>query len=203
MLLSYLIIQSLCSRGVTSRGSRAISVDNMRTEEQKRKNAEYMRRYRQGDREETRARNRKWRLEHPEQWQQIQKTSNKKYREKNRERLNENNRKSYHANLEKQRERGRDKAKRIRLAVLTHYGLSCACCGESTYQFLTIDHINGGGGKHRRSIGSMGGWTFYRWLIKNEFPKEFQTLCFNCNISKGLYGHCPHQLNTQLQNHPS
>ena len=78
--------------------------------------------------------------------------------------------------------------------VFDHYGYICKCCGESQFEFLTIDHINGGGNEHKRKIGK-GTSDLHRWLIKNNFPDEFQILCFNCNCSKGIYGTCPHQDN--------
>src|SRR5262245_47553294 len=40
-----------------------------------------------------------------------------------------------------------------RLACFAHYGTECACCGETHIEFLGIDHINGGGHKHRKEIG--------------------------------------------------
>lgn len=75
-----------------------------------------------------------------------------------------------------------------RAAVFEHYGKACACCGESEDAFLTIDHINGGGSQQRKKIGTM-----YRWLVRNDFPPEFQTLCWNCNAAKHIRGCCPHQ----------
>ena len=83
----------------------------------------------------------------------------------------------------------------VRLKVLIHYGGNppkCACsgCNESHVEFLTIDHINGGGRKHRRKVGS--GHNFFLWLIRNNFPEGYQVLCMNCNWAKGNYGMCPH-----------
>ena len=37
--------------------------------------------------------------------------------------------------------------------AIEHYGKVCACCGESTYEFLCIDHINGGGNRQREQLG--------------------------------------------------
>ena len=87
--------------------------------------------------------------------------------------------------------------RRNRMAVLNHYGLSCACCGEKTVQFLGIDHMNGGGNQHRKKIG--GGSRFYQWLRQQGFPTGYQTLCHNCNMAKGFYGECPHA--SILQSH--
>ena len=40
----------------------------------------------------------------------------------------------------------------LRLEVLAYYShgeMRCACCNESISQFLGLDHMNGGGSKHR------------------------------------------------------
>jgi hypothetical protein len=75
--------------------------------------------------------------------------------------------------------------------VLNHYGNTCECCGEPLVEFLTIDHINGGGNKHRKSIGNIH---FYSWLIKNNFPIGYRTLCMNCNFATRYGAVCPHKL---------
>ncbi len=80
--------------------------------------------------------------------------------------------------------------------VMMYYSngtMKCACCGETHIEFLTIDHINNDGAKHRKDINSGGGHSFYRWLINNNFPQGYRVLCFNCNCSLGMYGYCPHQ----------
>ena len=104
---------------------------------------------------------------------------NRIWREENREELNRRNRiykKVYD-----------EKAKK---KVFDHYGRKCACCGESVKEFLTIDHINGEGTKHRKKIGRK----MYNWLVQNNLPKGFQTLCFNCNWGKHVNGGvCPHK----------
>lgn len=85
-----------------------------------------------------------------------------------------------------------DNHKRLKLAVIAEYGGRCVCCGESEPMFLTIDHIYGGGASHRREIGG-GSNTLYKFLKRNNYPKDdFQLLCFNCNCAKGFYGVCPH-----------
>jgi hypothetical protein len=84
---------------------------------------------------------------------------------------------------------------RLRLEILIHYGGNppiCSCCGENHIEFLSIDHIDGGGNKHRLEQASkIGG--FYSWLKRNNFPKGYRVLCHNCNQSIGLYGYCPHK----------
>lgn len=81
---------------------------------------------------------------------------------------------------------------KLRKEVLAHYGAVCNCCGETIEGFLTIDHIEGDGRKHREEIGTDA---IYRWLKKNNYPTGFQVLCFNCNDAKRNKAVCPHQLN--------
>jgi hypothetical protein len=85
--------------------------------------------------------------------------------------------------------------KRYRVArrakVFSHYGgFVCACCGEKEPVFLCIDHINGGGHKHRVTERFTD---LVYWLYKNKYPKGYQVLCFNCNMAKHINGECPHQ----------
>ena len=92
-------------------------------------------------------------------------------------------------NPEQAKKHRRDSNRRLRVAAIKNYGSKCACCGETEPKFLLIDHIDGGGNKHRREIGSSH---IYSWLKKNNYPKGFQVLCHNCNMAKGFYGSCPH-----------
>lgn len=82
--------------------------------------------------------------------------------------------------------------RRQRDTVLEHYGKFCACCGEDTYEFLSLDHINGGGTVERKAVINKAG-SFYHWVIKQNFPDHYQILCHNCNLAKGFYGKCPHK----------
>lgn len=78
-----------------------------------------------------------------------------------------------------------------RLKIINHYGGKCICCGEEEYKFLSIDHINGGGNKHKQEVGRSN--SFLRWIIKNNYPNFLQILCHNCNQAKGAWGKCPHE----------
>ena len=83
-----------------------------------------------------------------------------------------------------------------RMQILRHYtngNLECACCGETHPEFLSIDHIEGGGRKQRAEIKKQGSLAFYIWLRNQRFPPGYQVLCHNCNQAKGFYGICPHQ----------
>jgi len=103
-----------------------------------------------------------------------------------------------HSRSPKTRAAGRKYARACRQKALDHYGSVCACCGESTYEFLVIDHINGGGTKHRKGIGvKRAGAVIYRWLKQNNYPEGFRVLCQNCNSALGHYKYCPH---TKMEN---
>lgn len=67
----------------------------------------------------------------------------------------------------------------------------CACCGETHIEFLSIDHINGGGHQHRKKLGISH--NFYYWLKTHYYPQGYQVLCMNCNFAKGHFGICPHK----------
>lgn len=104
---------------------------------------------------------------------------NKKYVTSNRQKINEKN---------------TNWRKNVRLAVLRHYSngsLSCACCGEPNLEFLCIDHVAGGGNRHRKEVGQ-GGYAIYIWLRQRQFPEGFRVLCFNCNYAVIDGKPCPH-----------
>ena len=80
----------------------------------------------------------------------------------------------------------------LKIELLTHYSSGpprCACCGEATLAFLSLDHINNDGAKDRKK----GGRSLYFYLKKNGYPKGIQVLCMNCNFGKKCNGGvCPH-----------
>ena len=90
----------------------------------------------------------------------------------------------------------RKSTRKLRKEVLLHYSdglLKCNCCGESNYEFLTLDHIHGNGRKHRESLGNHGTAVF-RDLRKNNYPEGYQILCYNCNCGRAKNnGVCPHE----------
>jgi hypothetical protein len=105
------------------------------------------------------------------------------------------------------RRRTNDCNRAVKVRVMAHYGGKCMCpgCGEAAIEFLSIDHINGGGNKHRRELANnrllpgknvyqvRGGVNFYRWLERSGFPEGYRVLCFNCNMARGFHGYCPHE----------
>jgi len=95
------------------------------------------------------------------------------------------------------RENNRNSVKRAKNQVFTILGHKCVCCGETTKEFLSLDHILGRGGKIRR--GKRGkGRAYWTEILKEGVPKDkYRTLCFNCNLSRGFLGYCPHEINKQ------
>jgi hypothetical protein len=84
----------------------------------------------------------------------------------------------------------------LKLEVIKEYGGKCKCpgnCSVTNPNWLSMDHIYGGGIRHRKELKVIG-LDFYRWLKKKKFPKKnFRLLCYNCNLSRGHLGFCPHE----------
>lgn len=102
----------------------------------------------------------------------------------------------YPKTVEGDRQRQREyiaKKKRLCIERYSDGKFECICCGEKIYEFLTIDHSNNDGAEHRRKDKLRSGTMMYHWLIKNNFPKGFKVMCFNCNLAKGFFGECPHK----------
>lgn len=94
-------------------------------------------------------------------------------------------------------DRLREQKRRYRLRVVhetfaAYGGPICVCCGETEISFLTLDHINGDGAEHRRSIGRA---RFYELLKKQGYPndKPLQVLCWNCQWGRRKNTICPHE----------
>lgn len=74
---------------------------------------------------------------------------------------------------------------RVRLGALRQYSngkLCCALCKETNLSFLCLDHIEGGGTRHRKLNSSVKGKGVYWWVKKNNYPPIFRVLCYNCNF---------------------
>lgn len=89
----------------------------------------------------------------------------------------------------KQREYSRRDCAKKRQMIFDAYGNICACCGETEPKFLSIDHVNGGGIKHRKSRGAHRAMLD---IVRAGFPADYRLLCHNCNQALGFYGTCPH-----------
>lgn len=75
--------------------------------------------------------------------------------------------------------------RKSRNAVVEALGARCVRCGFSDRRALQIDHINGGGTKHRKS-GTGIGTGFHKRVLQSfvENRNEYQLLCANCNSIK-------------------
>jgi len=88
---------------------------------------------------------------------------------------------------EKCRTQSNERKRQVKLEVCNAYGGAiCAGCGCVEFDILEIDHIDGGGNKHRREIGNGdlaagSGTNLYRWLKRNGYPPGFRVLCPTCN----------------------
>lgn len=86
-------------------------------------------------------------------------------------------------------------AKEARVNAILHYSHGtpqCACCGDNRFEFLALDHIGGGGNKHRQTLTGSKRGAIYRALERAGYPAGFQVLCHNCNMAKHIYGTCPY-----------
>lgn len=125
------------------------------------------------------------------------KEKQREHRLKNRKKYNEAAMRWYYSRTEEQKQRKRDNTKiwqrnrykLLRELVIEKYGNKCNCCGETIKEFLTIDHINGGGIKDRKQWSSI---YFLNQMIKDYNSDKYQILCWNCNCARKL-GDCPHQ----------
>lgn len=82
--------------------------------------------------------------------------------------------------------RRKEERRALRRAVLDILGGLCACCGETEYVFLDIDHVNDDGAAERRRTNVA------TWRLALVEPARFQVLCRNCNWAK-FQGGCPHR----------
>jgi hypothetical protein len=145
--------------------------------------------------------NRKYRKEHPEWAKGVQRRrlarikadpqKFKKFQENRKKRT----KKWRINNPDAARASDRNRNASLKLRTIKAYGGKCACCKELDLRFLTIDHIGGGGNKHRATLGSRpGGIALYCWLQRNNYPKGFQVLCWQCNCGRSINnGVCPHK----------
>jgi hypothetical protein len=169
--------------------------------------------YREKNRDKINQKSRERRLKNPVKFREYQKKwqknnkdkvkeSQKKYYHNNKETRKQNSKKWEVENRERYLKRAKtynithkeDKQlwhQQRRLSILTHYSLKiskskipiCANCESNDIDFLHIDHIIGRKNtdepKHLR-----GGSGLIGYLIKNNYPKNYQVLCGNCNWLK-------------------
>jgi hypothetical protein len=76
---------------------------------------------------------------------------------------------------------------KLRKEIIIHYGGKCFCCGYNDIDkkvfgqaVLQVHHMNGNGRAHLKSL-DISGIHFYNWLKKYNYPDGFGVLCKPCN----------------------
>jgi hypothetical protein len=121
-----------------------------------------------------------WKAANPERLEAYWKRSNKK---------------RYAALTPEQKVEKKRAERERRIAVhreaIAHYGGACYCCGETAPLFLSLDHINGGGVVHRKTLGYV---RIEVWAKRNDYPDILRVACHNCNFGSYIgAGLCWHQ----------
>lgn len=100
---------------------------------------------------------------------------------------------------EKFRDKRKARTQKYKFDAINYYSggsISCAChgCLCSDIDVLSIDHIDGGGHTHCKQLKSEGKTFGYQWLKSQGYPFGYRVLCLNCNMARGFYGQCPHEV---------
>lgn len=131
----------------------------------------------------------------PKAHREQQRIYMKRWRQNHPDKAKANCNRYYYRHKEERDKSSKRRSKQLlqkyRKIVIEHYGGKCVCCGETLIEFLTIDHPKGNGKEDRKRFRTS--YSFYLWIIKNNFPEGYRILCYNCNCSIGHYGYCPHQ----------
>lgn len=110
-----------------------------------------------------------------------------------RDKKRASDRQAYQRRKTEAQEHQRSKYRSMKETIFERYGGKCECCGETRKEFFAIDHVFGGGTRARRE--QRHNQSLYLMLSKcEERLKEYRILCHNCNMSKGFYGYCPHDI---------
>ena len=82
---------------------------------------------------------------------------------------------------------------KLKAEAIAAFGGECECCKESNPGFLTIDHINNDGAKHRKT--RTHSFSMWRVAKKEGYPRDkYRLLCWNCNCGRAKNGGvCPHK----------
>lgn len=110
----------------------------------------------------------------------------KAHYEENKEELRVKAREYHHNHKDQKKAYGILWRSRLRDKVFSHYGggkRACVRCGFMDVRALSIDHINGVGIYQRRAK-YRAGTELYKYLLDNDYPDGYQTLCMNCQFIK-------------------
>lgn len=126
----------------------------------------------------------------------------KEYRKKNSDKLKVWHKNNYQKRRVEHLKQQKEYNDSVKKAVFDHYGNKCVCCGETEPKFLTMDHINNDGYKHRKKTGCTASTNMYKLIKRENFPTSYQILCWNCNCGRARTPtkECPHKLNKQQDN---
>ena len=83
---------------------------------------------------------------------------------------------------ERQRILRNERVQDMRRRVIELLGSKCARCNIIDDRVLQVDHMNGGGRKERRSVGSYG----FLLRVLEMGKDDYQLLCANCNWIKRM-----------------
>lgn len=90
------------------------------------------------------------------------------------------NRAAYNAG---RRAYGASKTIKTKTELFAALGSRCSACRIDDWRVLQVDHINGGGGAHRRRSGGYGYWIAILRSVKSG-EGLYQLLCANCHMLK-------------------
>jgi hypothetical protein len=154
-------------------------------EEHKEQMREYFKRYRDEHKEHRCNYNKQYRAEHIEQEKQY----SKQYRDNHREQIKQRM-KRYCQKPEVKKQRNESVRKyqiKIKKIIVNHYTkgkMKCELCPEDTWEIFELHHPELNGKKDRENVNGATGTKFYRWVIKNNFPKGYMILCPNCHAKE-------------------
>lgn len=182
--ISTRINQRFCSRQCSKKNWRSIPKNREKENKQRRE-------YYKNHKEDEKQKSKDYRKKHPEQQKKWNKNRKNRYWD-NRDEEIKRNKRWKELNPDEQRAYHKKHRDKLKMDVIIHYSNGTMACANPYNQHdkpytdiraLSIDHIEGGGCKHRLSL-NLKSSGFYRWLRKNNYPSGYQVLCMNCQFIK-------------------
>lgn len=131
---------------------------------------------------------RDWKKRNPDKLKKY----SKEFHSRHRDKLVAKSKSYYHATREIRLARMKVERRALRKEMILAYGGECSCCGESRFQFLTLEHTRRDGNVERRLYGA--GDQFFKRLKRMGWPKDgYTVLCMNCNWATRYGDQCPHK----------